>query len=339
MHKRNLLIFSVLTVLATGSCTCKKIGGLDPVSVGLSDSADASTAAGVTETSPSPAAERTEVAATTVAASRQYSAACPDGMRAVTGDYCKSVEYRCLKGREVTFSPDPAHPGGLYKQKTVAWTCNKPEGCPVPYYCDKFVEGYAVCGTKEAKGSKDKVPDTKSMRFCIDEYEYPNIIGKKPAVMVTWYDAKKSCTDAGKRLCDDDEWGLACEGPDHVPYGYGWERNSQICNIDKPYRMPNLGVFGSGGKQAVDEEVERLSQSMPIGENPKCVSPFGVHDMTGNVDEWTNNVTRGGKPYHSIFAGGHWAEGARNRCRPRTDSHNEGFRFYAEGFRCCADPK
>jgi formylglycine-generating enzyme required for sulfatase activity len=62
-------------------------------------------------------------------------------------------------------------------------------------------------------------------------------------------------------------------------------------------------------------------------------------DMGGNVDEWAVNVTLGGKPYKSIFKGGHWCSGARNRCRPTTESHDETTAYYAEGFRCCADPK
>ena len=61
--------------------------------------------------------------------------------------------------------------------------------------------------------------------------------------------------------------------------------------------------------------------------------------MGGNVDEWTVNVTLAGKPYKSMFKGGHWAKGARNRCRPTTESHDESTFYYAEGFRCCADPK
>ncbi len=333
MRTRNLLIFCVFTAFLTGSCTCKKYGGLEPASVGNDGVTDAGAPIGTTDARSLSDPQRTEVAATAVTG-RKYSPSCPEGMKEVSGDYCKTVEHRCLKGRDAIFVPDEDHPGGLYVQKTIPWSCNKAEGCPVPYYCDKFVEGYAICGG-----------DAKSLRFCIDEYEYPNVIGQKPAVMVTWYDAKQACADAGKRLCDDDEWGLACEGPDHVPYGYGWERDATACNIDRPQKEGgvNTDALGSSVAAVREAELARLDQRAPIGSFPRCVSPYGVHDMTGNVDEWANNVTRGGKPYRSIFAGGHWVGGkdggARNRCRPRTDSHSEGFRFYAEGFRCCADAK
>ena len=62
-------------------------------------------------------------------------------------------------------------------------------------------------------------------------------------------------------------------------------------------------------------------------------------DMAGDVDEWAVNVTLHGKPYRSTFKGGHWMYGARNRCRPVTATHDEATVYYAEGFRCCAEPK
>jgi formylglycine-generating enzyme required for sulfatase activity len=74
---------------------------------------------------------------------------------------------------------------------------------------------------------------------------------------------------------------------------------------------------------------------MPSGTMPRCVSWAGVHDMTGNVDEWTVNET--GQPFDSALKGGWWGP-IRGRCRPATTAHNEGFIYYQIGFRCCADP-
>jgi formylglycine-generating enzyme len=64
------------------------------------------------------------------------------------------------------------------------------------------------------------------------------------------------------------------------------------------------------------------------------VSPFGVHDMTGNVDEWV--VNESGHPYKSGLKGGYWGP-VRTRCRPMTTAHYEEFIFYQIGFRCCGD--
>ena len=45
-----------------------------------------------------------------------------------------------------------------------------------------------------------------------------------------------------------------------------------------------------------EAEINRLSQRVPSGEMRGCVSPYGVRDMGGNVDEWAVNVTLFGKP-------------------------------------------
>ena len=50
------------------------------------------------------------------------------------------------------------------------------------------------------------------MNFCVDRYEYPNIPGQYPAVMVSWIDAGAVCEVEGKRLCSEDEWVFSCEG-------------------------------------------------------------------------------------------------------------------------------
>lgn len=231
---------------------------------------------------------------------------CLPGMIEVQGRYCQAVMHKCIKG------------GRTYRGKAdPSWT---------PYFCDAYEEGYARClGREEPK------------HFCMDEYEFPNRAGEIPQVMVTWYEARAQCESQGKRLCGDDEWTLACEGPERRPFAYGWARDATACNIDRPWIKPDDGILASKDKDRIAAEIDRLSQRVPSGSMPGCTSPFGVKDLGGNVDEWTVNVTLGGRPYRSMFKGGHWCKGARNRCRPTTESHDETTAYYAEGFRCCAD--
>jgi hypothetical protein len=134
--------------------------------------------------------------------------------------------------------------------------------------------------------------------------------------------------------------GGACEGPERLPYTYGWRRDPKACNIDKPWIRPDDGILANhhAPPEVIEREVERLSKRVPSGSMPRCRSPYGVMDMGGDVDEWAVNVTLHGKPYKSLFKGGHWMHRARNRCRPVTTSHDETTAYYAEGFRCCADP-
>lgn len=232
---------------------------------------------------------------------------CAPGMLEIDGLYCTNLMHRCIKGGRTHLNQDTDE--------------------PEPFYCDAYKEGVAQCLDRE-----------QPKHFCIDEYEYPNRPGATPMVMVSWYEAKRLCEEQGKRLCGDDEWTLACEGPERRPFPYGWFRDRKACNIDQPWTAPNDGILANPDldKAIIQAEVERLSKSVPSGSMPRCRSPYGVMDMTGNVDEWTVNITFGGKPFQTAFKGGHWVSGARNRCRGVTVSHDEYTRYYAQGFRCCS---
>jgi formylglycine-generating enzyme required for sulfatase activity len=174
-------------------------------------------------------------------------------------------------------------------------------------------------------------------RFCIDRYEFPNQAGAYPAVMTSWVEAERACKLEGKRLCTESEWTFACEGERMLPHPYGYERDASACNIDRRYRDPDFSAFSHDRR--VSAEVARLDQRVPSGSMDRCRSPFGVQDMTGNVDEWVVNEdpNEDAKEDVSSLKGGYWGP-IRARCRPVTNSHNRWFRFYQVGFRCCADP-
>lgn len=171
----------------------------------------------------------------------------------------------------------------------------------------------------------------KFMEFCIDNYEYPNIYMEKPVVNINWIDASEICESLNKRLCSEDEWTFACEGEEGLPYPYGYVRDPTICNIDKPWIEVNYTKLFS---KSPEQELNRLWQGELSGKMPGCVSSFGVHDMTGNVDEMTFSVRASGN--YSILKGGYWSV-VRNRCRPTTRIHNEWHHNYQQGFRCCSD--
>jgi len=220
------------------------------------------------------------------------SGACPANMVQVEGDYCPWLEQKCLRWLD----PD------------------------TKMRCAEF----APTGPCQSGMTHKK--------FCIDKYEYPNVAGERPVVMKTWVEAKATCESAGKRLCGETEWTLACEGQERLPYPYGLARDADACNIDKPHPEPDEKLIAD--PRTRDAEVERLDQRDPSGFRQACVSSYGVHDMTGNVDEWV--VNESGHPYKSGLKGGYWGP-VRTRCRPVTTAHNETFVFYQIGFRCCAD--
>jgi hypothetical protein len=174
---------------------------------------------------------------------------------------------------------------------------------------------------------------TAPKHFCIDRFEYPNRKGGYPMISVTWREAGALCQARGARLCSEDEWTFACEGEDAWPYPIGFTRSQQACVIDRPWKLFDERLLALRGSPAALSEIDYAWQGETSGSRA-CRSPFGVYDMTGNVDEWTRSVTREGYP--SILKGGYWGP-VRARCRASTRAHDEDFYFYQEGLRCCAD--
>jgi Sulfatase-modifying factor enzyme 1 len=207
--------------------------------------------------------------------------------------------------------------------------------CPsLEYQCDRFVDESSPSCAEYAHKPECRF-NQESARFCVDRYEWPNQVGEKPTVFVTWYQAKKACQSVGKRLCERSEWTLACEGPKRTPFPYGFERFPSPCNVSRPVEEADPKKLQSPATR--NAEIERLWQADPIGSHPDCVSAFGAFDMVGNVDEWTDNGEEGGAQV-STLNGGYWGP-VRNTCRLTTKTHGPDFQFYQIGFRCCADPR
>lgn len=193
------------------------------------------------------------------------------------------------------------------------------ERCSVPIQsCKYWVDDPGMpnrsCGEFEpsvCKGAKTE------MRYCIDRYEYTPPSYTHPIVNVSWGEAQMMCGKLGKRLCYEPEWEFACEGPEALPYPYGYKRDGAACNHDR------ADLFTQRGKLN--------DQRVPGDSLPECESPFGVFNIVGNVDEWTS---RGGGGRRSVLRGGWWLKG-RNRCRAATGSHGENYAGAQTGFRCC----
>jgi hypothetical protein len=227
-------------------------------------------------------------------------APCPAGMIYVDTTFCPEVEQRCLKDE-------------YSKSNNIT-------------ICHEFAPGQRCLGAP------------RRQRYCIDEYEYPNRKGAHPPVMVDWYDGEGACEAEGKRLCWESEWVAACEGPEKLPFPHGLERDAAACNIDNAWLEPHLDKVYSKKPSIAGPELLRLDQSVPSGAKPDCTSGFGVHDLTGNLDEWVISEKDRGRSKWAGLKGGAWGH-VRNACRPITFSHPAEFTYYFISFRCCADPK
>lgn len=224
-------------------------------------------------------------------------------MALVEGDHCSLAEQKCLE-----FALDK-------------------EGKPVEAVCLRF-----------EKPSKCNSTGRWHLRFCMDRYEYPNKVGEKPRVLVDFRDATRLCAEQGRRLCTPAEFNFACEGEEIQPYATGFDRDPTKCNIDKEWRKKHRDLLPYDecmkNKPCADE-FAKLDQRHAIGERTSCVSPFGIYDLNGNVNEWVF-VPWGKSPFRGAIKGGWWGP-VRNRCRPIVTSHDEKYNGYEVGFRCCRD--
>ncbi len=147
--------------------------------------------------------------------------------------------------------------------------------------------------------------------FCADIYEWPDKKGVRPMAYVSLYQASDSCFSAGKRLCTADEWLLACSGPYsyNFPYGNSYEERACV---------------------TVDTIVKKS------GEKAECRSYFGLYDMSGNLQEWTDTRASENGRFNYV-AGGFWSSGIKSSCRERRYSYFSQNKHNPVGFRCCKD--
>jgi formylglycine-generating enzyme len=220
---------------------------------------------------------------------------CPNDMRLVTGQHFDELQHLCL---------DPRHD----TRDT---------------HCFAYWEG--------ASAEEGPVTD---VRVCMDQFEAPNVRGGTPFVMKSFEDARHFCGSRGRRVCSEEEWETACEGPDLRPLAYGWKVDTALCNSGRQWRAFDVKKLNAGGEEA-KAELARLWQGAPSGQFLTCASPFGIYDMMGNVEEWVS--TRHGRRYPGALMGGFWAK-PWTGCRGTNDAHEPTFVFYETGFRCCADP-
>lgn len=232
---------------------------------------------------------------------------CLVGMVRVEGEYCPAVMQDCVE-----WHPEYVNRG----TRTVSERCLRYQ---TPSRC---VSNFR-----------------QHLAYCMDRYEYPNQVGELPRVLTSWREARALCEGAGKRLCTEDEFNFACEGPEMLPYVWGYDRTLTTCHIDREYRYPDhsktlLHYDACAGDPWCSKEFGRLDQRERIGKRTTCVSWAGVFDLNGNVNEWVS-LPKEKPPNRSGLKGGWWGP-VRNRCRPTVTFHKEEDYGYEQGFRCCA---
>ena len=93
---------------------------------------------------------------------------------------------------------------------------------------------------------------------------------RHPVNEVTWNGAREYCAWRGARLPTEAEWEAAARGLEGRRFPWGSEPPGA-----------QRAVFG-----------QRSNQTRPVGQRPAGATPQGVHDLAGNVAEWTSSLYR-----------------------------------------------
>ena len=173
-----------------------------------------------------------------------------------------------------------------------------------------FVRGRLHSERRDVAPASEPLAQVVEMdAYLIDAFEFGNLKGAAPKYNVTYGEAERFCSEAGKRICTANEWEKACKGPKNNVYSYGDTFDQEFCGMG-------------------------LDAQYKSGTRPDCKSGWGVFDISGNFREWTSSEP---KPGRRIVRGGIRSNPVKgSRCALATDE-SAMYRDRSLAFRCCRD--
>lgn len=168
--------------------------------------------------------------------------------------------------------------------------------------------GYDGSDDPSSKPTEPFLADWKDGKPPADRARYP-------VCCVNLAHARAYCRWASKatgrtvRLPTDAEWDLAARGVEGRTYPWGNDWDPRRCNWGDSEGGDHFGA------------VDGFAESAPVGSFPRGATPQGVHDMAGNIWEWSEE---------GHLRGGPWCMGpetVRSETKAREDIHRADDKF------------
>ncbi len=203
------------------------------------------------------------------------------------------------------------------------------------------------CRPAESTVNWQGIADDVKNRESVTCTAYSRSGGGLPMNCISWDASDAYCRAAGKRLPTEPEWEYAAGGgAEHrtYPWGNTPPRASLLNACDRSCAEAALKQGGEDQKPLFDEDDGAPALS-PVGRYPLGDSKFGMHDMAGNVWEWTSSPyctypDHGCASPHRVFRGAGW--GGRYVTNVRVTARMwslPAHRYNDVGFRCAKDAK
>jgi len=160
-----------------------------------------------------------------------------------------------------------------------------------PYCLDRSevtVGDYGACVNSNKCTAPDAFVTTRGQWKVFCNWQNPDR-ASHPINCVDWGQAYSYCAALGKRLPTEVEWEWAARnGPAATTYPWGNAppdaRHLNACGAECP---GNRAAKGFGPWTSMYPEDDGFAETAPVGSFPQGDNQWGVHDLAGNVYEWT----------------------------------------------------
>ena len=196
-------------------------------------------------------------------------------------------------------------------------------------------------GPRRVDGATWRNPEKSNSILTAERYDHP-------VVMVSWEDAGAYCRWAGKRLPTEAEWEYAARSGTSGAFWWG----DQVAATQRAAKLADDSVRRRFlGVDAVSGYDDGWAQTAPVGSYQG--NPWGLHDVIGNVWEWTadwydpsfygksreSNPQGPSSGQYRVLRGGSWRNLPVLARAAYRGAHAPAERSAIIGFRCAMDVK